>query len=59
MKITEKVLDICRKNYEDNCGRCPIRRECTAQVGPGREPYERWVGRLNEVASGLEKEELL
>jgi hypothetical protein len=46
--LTDKVRDICHKNYKSNCGGCEIRKECVARIGPGSVGLDKWIKELNE-----------
>ncbi len=53
LQINEKAIAICKRNYKDNCGRCPIRMACIATVGIGQEGLNEWVRKVNEAAEKI------
>ncbi|MET3505561.1 hypothetical protein [Halalkalibacter oceani] len=52
-ELKQKVKDICKQNYKNNCGQCPLRPQCCRNVGAGIEAHNRWVNELNIEAEQI------
>jgi len=55
-QLSDQALSICRENYANNCGGCPLRPVCVTHIGPGQEALARWTERVNEAAKTQTKE---
>ncbi|MFD0710611.1 hypothetical protein [Paenibacillus sp. GCM10027626] len=53
-QLTSTAKSICEQNYKSNCGGCPLRPECVGQIGPGKESFDRWIDRVNQLADEIE-----
>jgi hypothetical protein len=52
--LSSKSLQICKRNYKDNCGKCPIRGACVAPVKCGYSGLDEWIEGVNLLAEGVE-----
>jgi hypothetical protein len=49
MKLSAEAIEVCKQNYKNNCGRCPIRPSCVATIGHGQEGLNEWRMKVNEA----------
>lgn len=50
-KLSERTIEICKNNYDDNCGKCELRSACVQNCGAGAEKLNHWVQELNKLAT--------
>lgn len=46
-ELSEKAKVICRQNYKNNCGGCPIRTACVSSIN-GK--LDEWTNRINQLS---------
>lgn len=50
-ELSKLSLTICKDNYTNNCGRCPIRPACVDQVAIRcQEDLDKHIMRVNKLA---------
>jgi len=55
IQLSQKVLDICKRNYDSNCGNCEIRDACTANVAYGLQELNEYTTNVNNMAKRVNR----
>ena len=54
IELSPEVSQICKENYNTNCGNCPLRPACVSKItARGQEDLNREVTTINELAEQL------
>lgn len=53
--FSDKKRSICNSHYSQktDCGRCPLRPACHRPTGPGKDAFNDWICRINNLAESI------
>lgn len=48
--LSFEAKQICKENYQSNCGNCPLRSACVTSPRLNKKSHNDWIRNLNEEA---------